>query len=311
MELNEPQGAFGYLNEAAPQHLEVNSFEVFEVPRFIATGAGPHTWSLLEKNFSNTLDVVQEIAWKINVNIRDLGYAGLKDRKGKTLQWLSSPAPPPQKGNGWKILLSLQSQKKLKRGNLLGNWFIIKMKKNLKPFSLKMVPNFFGPQRFSKSNHIIGRHLIKGERKEALSLMRKQRIPFTRKYFVLMEDAYTSYLFNKVLSMRLKSPSLSGDLVGKRGVTGPVFGRKLPMPEGAAGEIEEKVLSEEGLTLRDFPGDGKRRPLFIEPKGFSIKKNQVKFFLPKGSYATIVLREISKEEGISWNVAHPTSSSSS
>ncbi|MBR9681011.1 MAG: tRNA pseudouridine(13) synthase TruD [Candidatus Altiarchaeota archaeon] len=308
MELREPAGAVGYLTKGVSTHLTIQEFNVFEVPKFIATKSGPHYWGLLEKNFRNTLDVVREISKELQVQMHDIGYAGLKDKKGKTYQWISSPGPPPLKGRGWQLKIVLKSQKKIKKGNLLGNWFILKTK-DIVETKLEAVPNFFGPQRFSTRNHEIGKLLITGEKKEALKIMRDLKIPISRKYFVLMEDAYCSYLFNKILSKRLETPELPGDVITRKGVTGPVFGNKLRLATDKAGELEQNILYEEGLELKDFPGDGRRRPLFIKPIGFEINNKTLKFFLPKGSYATTLLREISKEKGITWDIAHPTFSS--
>jgi len=306
----DPPGAEGYITGSRGIPLEVISFEVFEVPRFIPSGHGQHFWGLLEKWGRNTFDVVGEIA--AGVDAKEIGYAGLKDRKGRTFQWISSPVPFPPAGRGFRFWVVKRSGKKLKVGNLLGNWFRIKfegrpgMGRVLKELRATGVPNFFGPQRFSHSNHRIGELLIRGKKDEAKALMRKSRIPFTRRYFRLMEDAYCSYLFNKVLSRRLGTGVMDGDVLSRFGPTGPVFGRKLRLASGVPGEIERDVLREEGLSLKDFPGKGRRRALTV-PIDPHYKAGVLRFFLPKGSYATAVLREITKSRGIKWSVTFSSS----
>ncbi|TRO62003.1 tRNA pseudouridine(13) synthase TruD [Candidatus Bathyarchaeota archaeon] len=310
----EMPGAEGFLTEAEGIPLKVNRFEVFEVPKFIPTGQGAHMWGLLEKTNRTTLGVVREISTWSGIDARDIGYAGLKDKKGRTLQWISSPGELPPAGRGFRISVTRNSGRKIKRGNLLGNWFRVgvvadlpRLRPVLKELQSRGIPNFFGPQRFSTNNHEIGELLVKGKKKEARKLMEASKIPFTRRHYVLLEDAYCSYLFNKVLSERLGA-TLPGDVLSRFGPAGPIFGKKLGLASGAAGEIEMRILSSTGLALKDFPGGGKRRPFNVPLKGLRYSQGTLRFFLPKGSYATVVLREIAKENAVTWL---PLTSSSS
>jgi len=171
----------------------------------------------------------------------------------------------------------------------------------------------------------------------------------------LFVHAYQAYLFNLVLSRRMKqslpfNEALVGDAVCfrnkfgfadidmdriekvtedkteginrliKRGrvfVTVPVFGYETEFAEGVEGEIEREVLREEGIDLSDFhieqipeiSSKGTRRPVLVPVKvklgnegvsddGINPYRNKakLKFFLPKGSYATVVLREYMKRK---------------
>jgi tRNA pseudouridine13 synthase len=86
--------------------------------------------------------------------------------------------------------------------------------------------------------------------------------------------------------------------------TGPMFGCKMKLPEGKPLEVEEGTLSEEGLTLSSFnlPGplrmEGERRPLRVPLLNLSSSIDDeglvLTFSLPRGAYATSVLREIMK-----------------
>jgi tRNA pseudouridine13 synthase len=157
----------------------------------------------------------------------------------------------------------------------------------------------------------------------------------------LFVHAYQSLLFNKILSMRMRSGlpldrAVEGDVVcfSKRGlpdpdklqavdgtnceavnrlaergrafVTLPLFGYRSDFAEGVPGEIERSVLEEEHVDLSDFRVEanpdlgspGTRRPalLRVDPiveveEGGSVL---LKFDLPAGSYATVVLREFMK-----------------
>ncbi len=86
--------------------------------------------------------------------------------------------------------------------------------------------------------------------------------------------------------------------------SGPMFGCKMKRPEGAVRELEGEILEQAGvdLPLFDMPGglrmEGERRPLRVPPGDLSWSSSgdavTVEFSLPKGSYATSLLREISK-----------------
>ncbi|MDD2272785.1 MAG: tRNA pseudouridine(13) synthase TruD [Desulfuromonadaceae bacterium] len=86
--------------------------------------------------------------------------------------------------------------------------------------------------------------------------------------------------------------------------SGPMFGCKMKRPEGAVWELESGILDQAGLGLTSFDlagglrMEGERRPLRV-PAGelswrFSEGALTVEFTLPKGSYATSLLREITK-----------------
>ena len=83
-----------------------------------------------------------------------------------------------------------------------------------------------------------------------------------------------------------------------------MFGCKMKSPEGEPGEMEATLLAGEGLTPASFdlPGglrlEGERRPLRVPLREPLLTEDGadllLEFSLPKGSYATAVLREIAK-----------------
>lgn len=95
---------------------------------------------------------------------------------------------------------------------------------------------------------------------------------------------------------------------GRAFVTLPLFGYRSEFADGAPGEIERSVLAGEGVTFSDFRVEanqdlgspGYRRPALLrfdpawelEDGGSAL----IKFDLPAGSYATVVLREYMKIE---------------
>ncbi len=95
---------------------------------------------------------------------------------------------------------------------------------------------------------------------------------------------------------------------GEAMVTGPIFGYLMRKARGTPGRIEEEILEEEGISIEQFrmkslklmAEPGGRRELLIRPKEFRygvLKDGSAgfKFFLPKGVYATSLLREIMKD----------------
>jgi len=94
---------------------------------------------------------------------------------------------------------------------------------------------------------------------------------------------------------------------GEAMVSGPLFGFAMRKAKGLPGELEREILEEEGITLETFKKlpkpmaePGGRRELLIRPIGMTYGYVPgtgmcFRFFLPKGVYATSVLREIMKD----------------
>jgi len=150
--------------------------------------------------------------------------------------------------------------------------------------------------------------------------------PRLRKLYL---SAFQSCLFDKVVAQRLVAIDqiMVGDLAWKHvngacflvedvdleapraanfeiSASGPMFGSRMKQPAGAVLALEEQILADEGLSLDDFRAghacclEGERRPLRVplEDAGCRVVDEglQLEFTLPKGSYATSVVREISK-----------------
>ncbi|AEH24088.1 tRNA pseudouridine(13) synthase TruD [Pyrococcus yayanosii] len=93
---------------------------------------------------------------------------------------------------------------------------------------------------------------------------------------------------------------------GEAMVTGPIFGLLMRRARGLPGRLETEILEGEGISLEAFKRlpkplrePGGRRELLIKPLHFAYKIEErsvlFRFFLPKGVYATSVLREIMKD----------------
>ena len=146
------------------------------------------------------------------------------------------------------------------------------------------------------------------------------KIPKKMKFFYT--HAYQSWIFNRILEERIKEfgdkwiEEIDGDVLEDGIPTALLPGIETTFSEGKAGEIEKRVMEEEGVKFEDFrvawmsdlSSNGNRKKIALFPKDFEFietgedvfndgkKYLKVSFFLEKGLYATTVLRELLKEE---------------
>jgi len=142
-------------------------FVVEEQLGFAATGAGEHLFLLIEKRGANTVWVAQQLARWAGVAEHAVGYAGLKDRHALTRQAFTVHLPgrkaPDLDGlaiEGVRVLASDWHQRKLPRGALRGNRFVLRLREvegerhaiedRLAKIAERGVPNGFGAQRFGR-----------------------------------------------------------------------------------------------------------------------------------------------------------------
>jgi tRNA pseudouridine13 synthase len=205
------------LLRAAPE-----DFQVTEIPLLEPDGGGEHVWLLVRKRLQNTVDVAATLARCAGVPLRDVSYAGLKDRQAVTEQWFSVHLP----GNAapdWSaigspdvsILRAARHSRKLRRGALRGNRFRIVvrdlnadpalLRQRLETIAAEGVPNYFGEQRFGRD----GSNLRTAER-----LFRNPRMRLSRHQRGLVLSAARSLLFNAVLSRRVSEGSWNRALPG-------------------------------------------------------------------------------------------------
>lgn len=262
---------------------------------------GSYYYYLVTKRNWNTLDLVKEIAQRLHV--KDVGYAGNKDRNAVTSQYISV-----QK----KITFTLKNvefeyvgtgKQRIFLGSLKGNEFIITLRDlNDKIKPLKEVVNYFGEQRFSTKNALIGKMLVKKQYKDAckelelevanndyvgaLKKLGKERL----KFYV---HAYTSLLWNKIAE-KCKKKII------------PIIGY---LTEGKDYDalLKEEGISKEDFIMRSIPEigvEGAERNRVVKVENFKTisfeddelhpgkKKQVISFYLEKGAYATTVLETL-------------------
>lgn len=177
-------------------------FYVEEIPMesLLPGGVGPNVWIWIEKLGRTTLDVLMDISRDLHISRKRMGFAGMKDKKAITRQWIciSNMDSEEQleevkaldgKIHNTKFLKIVRGQKKLRMGQLAGNKFKILIKDIDPRFSsgegaeiarnvLKQleeigVPNYFGWQRFGKprtNTHLVGKALVANDLAEAVRL---------------------------------------------------------------------------------------------------------------------------------------------
>lgn len=312
-------------------------FQVDEIPAFTPSGEGEHVLLHLRKRGRNTEDVARQLASLCHVPMVAVGYAGLKDRDAVTSQWFSVQLPGKTPEPDWQRLESPELQlldrvrhhKKIRRGVLAGNRFILTLRQwrdphhetetRLARIAEQGVPNYFGPQRFGHANHNLH---------QALALFRGQRRKLSRHKRGLYLSAARSFLFNTWLADRVRQGNWDrlevGDVAqldGSHSVfpvtevdssltsrlreqdlhpTGPLWGRGTSMAQGTALAGEESLAREfpefcQGLEAAGM--EAERRPTRLkvtEPMWESPAPDEFRlsFTLPPGGYATTVLREV-------------------
>ncbi len=171
-------------------------FFVEEIPAYQPCGEGDHCFFTIEKRGLATLRAVNDIARALGRLSRDVGFAGLKDARGVTVQTLSIEHADPEAIKQLSIprirVLSVSRHtNKLKIGHLHGNRFRIKMRE-VDPARLgdvraacdmlvaRGVPNYFGRQRFGTRGDSweIGRAILLNDPKTVIDLMLGRPGPF-------------------------------------------------------------------------------------------------------------------------------------
>ena len=130
---------------------------------------------LVKKNWDTHLAFKKISSW-LHVSRNSIGFAGTKDKKAITSQLISLSGVKKEEAEKVKIqdiqLIPLYySNERISLGNLKGNHFKIKIYTDKKPKEERIIPNYFGEQRFGKIRpvtHLVGKALIKGKPEEAV-----------------------------------------------------------------------------------------------------------------------------------------------
>jgi tRNA pseudouridine13 synthase len=218
-----------------------------------------------------------------------------------------------QQGNRFRIRLTGVSPDALPRAEAI-----------LAALQERGLPNYFGPQRFGYQAQNLTRAL---EWLRMTETPRGRNTRFLKKFY---PSVIQSEIFNRYLTRRLARGALellTGDVVRLDGsnavfivedrsrelprlqsgdihVTGPMVGPKMKAANGPARELEQRVLAE--LQIADEHVDklgalapGTRRDLLVRPQDLDVDRLDdsnlvLQFTLPSGSYATQLIRELTR-----------------
>lgn len=224
---------------------------------------------------------------------------------------------------------------KIRAGHLIGNRFKIRItnltiepivaleraKAIANQINRAGVPNFYGPQRFGFDGENVSR---------GLEIIRGEYSPDDKWLRRLLISSYQSYLCNRYLGKRVETGNFSrileGDIAKKHDTgglfkvenslkeqfrydsneisfTAPIYGPGMTETTGIAAKMEAQVLKESGVTMKQLEkagASGTRRLGRIFAPDMVIRGEAnalaLTFSLPKGAFATIILREIMKTD---------------
>lgn len=302
-------------------------FIVEEDLGFAPDGDGSHLLLKVRKRNANTGWVAQELARGLGCQVRDIGFAGLKDRRAVAIQWFSLPVTPRalEQAPGFQnpefaVLEVHRHRRKLPRGALAGNAFTVRirdysgtaeqLRERCERIAGAGVPNYFGPQRFGREASNLAR-LATGARPDGFLL-----------------SAARSLIFNAVIGARVRAgswgslavgdvanldgrgsvfavPELTADLPARVAMlelhpTGPMWGAGELMSRGAVLELEQGVGVELPEACQCVIGAGlrqERRSLRLAVRNLAWEQEVggsvvLRFWLRSGSFATAVIREL-------------------
>jgi tRNA pseudouridine13 synthase len=228
--------------------LSEEDFRVEELPLYPASGLGDHLYVTIEKIGRNTNEVSEELAAALGAKGREVGVAGLKDKRAVATQRMSVPMPVGSSaqseagvalaaafrekalaasGRGWRVLSAERHGNKLRTGHLAGNRFVVVIRgcsedaharaqavlQKLAPLGLM---NLFGHQRFGQrgDNAALGALILARDPRAG----KASRDRFLRRFAL---SALQAELFNRCLSARVRdgffAAALEGDVMKKRG----------------------------------------------------------------------------------------------
>ena len=310
---------------------EYNDFIVKENIDLELKEFGDFGYFLVRKINLNTKEAIRTLANVFGIKINRISYSGLKDKHAETYQYISIFKPDINKSerikfDNFDLKFVGLGNKPIFLGQLDSNTFIITVRNLDHEYKkINFIENYFDEQRFSKNNVNIGRFILKKDYKSALNILglngnlnelKKLRKDKLRFYI----NSYQSYLWNFVVANLLeknKNNKLKYSLGELVFLKDKIKNFKVPIlnfdTEFNSKSIEEaynKIMKIEGISkdsflIRDVPeliNESVDRDVFIDVKIKSsfmddeLNKGKFKqileFKLPKGGYATIVIKKM-------------------
>jgi tRNA pseudouridine13 synthase len=304
-----------YTIKSAPE-----DFYVKEIIELKTQEKGSYAYYWLKKANLSTIEAVDIISKKLGIPKKFFNFAGTKDKIAITEQAISIKGGAKKDYDFGNIQLTFigYSGEPINLGTNSGNYFEIILRDAEKiPKKRNWMINYFDDQRFSDKNVDVGRAIIKKDFKTAAELLKDEIIvegndfvgalrQADKKIVKFYINAYQSYLWNKAVSLLFSGKRIKYSL-GELNVPDKKP-KQSSFPIIGFGTDENKVkeiLEEEKISTRDFvikqmpelSSEGTEREVVVEVKDLKIedlgsKTIKFSFSLPKGSYATMLVKEL-------------------
>ncbi|MCQ9120157.1 tRNA pseudouridine(13) synthase TruD [Rodentibacter pneumotropicus] len=311
---------------------QCSDFVVKEDLGYEMSGEGEFVALKVRKTDCNTLFVGEKLAKFAGVSERNMGYAGLKDRQAITEQWFCLQMPGQETPDfsqlvleGVEILEVTRHHRKIRTGSLQGNYFEILLRDTQETDELKArlnfvanfgFPNYFMEQRFGRDGHNLTQALrwaqgeirvkdrkkrsfyLSAARSEIFNLVAAARIEQNLAQQVLLNDIVQlkgSHSWFKAdesedlnaLQVRLNQQDIL--------LTAPLIGEENLVASAIENDIVEQHNAFSPL-MKQEKMKAARRPLLMQAQGFQwqfVEEGlKLSFYLPAGSYATALIREL-------------------
>jgi len=278
-------------------------------------GRKVHAWLRIEKRSLSTSAVVGLLAQATQQPESAVGYAGMKDVLAVTEQWFSLPADglaaaqvAVEQDARLRCLDEAMHSRKLRRGQLLGNRFVVRLRNAAAVTDLQLskiqhtgLPNYFGLQRFGRQGSNLQRASQWLQQRQTPRGRARPLAAFTKGIYL---SALRGFLFNEVLAARVRAGNwhqvLDGDHCLGAAPTGPLWGRGRSASQRQAALLETAALADHQAWCRglEYAGvDQARRRLCVVPQQLDWQRSwddllTLRFALPSGAYATSLLAEL-------------------
>ncbi|WP_314878708.1 tRNA pseudouridine(13) synthase TruD [Haemophilus parahaemolyticus] len=211
----------GKPQQAGRLKAEFADFIVREELGYPLAGEGEFVAVKVRKTNANTLFVGEQLAKFVGISVKNMSYAGLKDRHAVTEQWFclhlagkETPDFSAFECEGVEILEVTRHNRKIHTGALEGNYFELllrdvektdELKQRLNQLQAVGFPNYFTEQRFGRDGH----NLTQAQRWASGEISVKDR---KKRSFYL--SAARSEVFNLVVSQRIADQQMQTVLLG-------------------------------------------------------------------------------------------------
>ncbi|MBI2546594.1 tRNA pseudouridine(13) synthase TruD [Candidatus Woesearchaeota archaeon] len=252
--------------------------EIFDISRKLKDKGRFSYYTLRKRNYT-TLQAIQKVAEQLHIELKNISFAGNKDRRAVTEQAIAILG----KGRelhlpGIELRFLGYGDEPIRLGEHEKNEFIMTARNfDSKPAlnSLEYFPNFFDKQRFSKNNPEIGKLLVKQDYKKAVELLlengngasiMKEALDarpndyagalrlLPRKLLKLYVHSYQSKLWNIVLARFLEKEHIDAGAIPERldGLNIPILGFATELENETIEALYSEIMAEEQITARDF-----------------------------------------------------------